>query len=140
MTKLPSTVVRCFGGMYPLPDDSGWQFNVVRSPAEWFVWDGRTIPDKFKGADGHVYQAEWDDEWVTLNLVEITTRLLLLPRPILAPNTYVLTPPENDFYVVRNRIREVGKNASRTDFENLIREKDPNLSIGQEHTSVILRR
>jgi hypothetical protein len=95
------------------------------------VWEGNTIPDQFKKGEGHIYEVYWSDEFVRLVLVEERPLLKLLPLPIWPLDEYVMTPTDNNFYVLRNRIREVGREASRTDFENLIKKEAPNLVVGE---------
>ena len=130
MTKLPRQPIRCFAGLFFRPDQSCLFSIVCNEKHGWFVWEGRTIPDQFKQADGHVYELLWDDEWVQADLVEETTRLKLLLNPIWPIDVYVMTPADNNFYLFRNRVRELGREASRTEFEELVAARLPDLIVG----------
>ena len=114
MKKSP---VRCMAGAYPMPTGD-FEFLVVGNAEHgWFVWDSELIPDKFQKADAHVYELNWSDEHVEARLVTENVQLKLLLEPIWPVTSYVLTQGAQNFYSLRDRIREVGKEVSRTDWE-----------------------
>ena len=117
-------------GAYPLPA-GGFHFAVIHNKEHgWFVWEGETVPDQFKQADGHIYELLWDDTHVEVQLIEENVRLKLLPKAIWPITTFLFTEGSVNFYSLRNRIREVGGEASRTDWEKRVVAVAPYIKVG----------
>lgn len=123
--------ILCMAGAYPSLTGN-YQFNIVHTHAlGWFIWEeGSYIPDEFAAADGHVYELIWDDERVEARLREINHRILLIPRAIPAISIFIVTNTESCFYTLRDRLREIGEDPSRSDWEKIVRAAAPYLTIG----------
>ena len=124
------------GGLFPA-GTGDYVFLIVNSPdpkVGFFIWEGVTVPDKFAQGDGHVYEMLWDEQRVEFRLIQEKPELRLLVGGAIHPvDIFVMTAGDPQFYLVRNRLREIGREACRTDFEGFIKERAPYLSVGGQN-------